>query len=158
MKIILICTGGGHWLGDRVWSSDQRTPGFLFYLHLHLHLHLHWSPDECKPVFLFHADNHDINDDHPVANIDILLLFLSQSCINEWNEMPDISSRRPMSPDELPVSFSRVPQLTCIWMEQMGWGTWLVIFDRLKNVSYSLFQLYRILPAMLSKLKQRKLW
>jgi len=25
-----------------------------------------------------------------------------QSCINEWNEMPDISSRRPMSPDELP--------------------------------------------------------
>ena len=31
MKIILICTGGGHWLGDRVWSSDQRTPGFLLY-------------------------------------------------------------------------------------------------------------------------------
>lgn len=27
-----------------------------------------------------------------------------QSCINEWNEMPDISSRRPMSPDELSVS------------------------------------------------------
>jgi len=26
-----------------------------------------------------------------------------QSCINEWNEMPDISSRRPMSPDELSV-------------------------------------------------------
>jgi len=26
-----------------------------------------------------------------------------QSCINEWNEMPDISSRRPMSPDELSI-------------------------------------------------------
>ena len=31
MKLILICTGGGHWLGDRVWSSDQRAPGFLLY-------------------------------------------------------------------------------------------------------------------------------
>ena len=31
-------------------------------------------------------------------------IFSFQSCINEWNEMPDISSRRPMSPDELSVS------------------------------------------------------
>ena len=54
MKIILICTGGGHWLGDRVWSSDQCTPGFLLYLYLHLHLL--WSPDECTPIFRFHAE------------------------------------------------------------------------------------------------------
>jgi len=26
-----------------------------------------------------------------------------QSCINEWNEMPDLLSRRPMSPDELTI-------------------------------------------------------
>ena len=41
MKLILICTGGGHWLGDRVWSSDQCTPGFLLYLYFYFHLHLH---------------------------------------------------------------------------------------------------------------------
>ena len=76
--------------------------------------------DEYTPVFLFHADNHDINDDHPVANIDIVLLFLSQSCINEWNEMPDISSRRPMSPDELPVSFDSLKMSITLFFNFTG--------------------------------------
>jgi hypothetical protein len=32
-------------------------------------------------------------------------IYSPQTCINQWNEMPDVMSRRPLSPDHLSVGY-----------------------------------------------------